>query len=167
MNITLALFLLIFLSGCTTTANISPKPTPIPCALSKEETRQAIMATLNDSPKKKLTQGQERTDKLLGFFLGEGYSRSQYWFYEGSGRDIVYTGYHNGNHYMRVEVRYSETDITYEIVDSKNLKQSHDSIHKNVFVWLGNFDRIIRANLGKYERYKIETKNLTSSPCLY
>jgi len=61
---------------------------------------------------------------------------------------------------MRIEIQYIDTEITFKIVDSRNLKQSGNSIHKKALVWLSDLERIVRATLGKYDRVKYEQEML-------
>jgi len=155
------LILIILLGGCTTTRNISPPPTLIPPILSKEEAEFAIISSLNDAPiAKEQSAGMGMANKILGYVLGENYSRLQYWYYEGRGKNAVYAGFHYKNFYMRTEIKYNDTEITFKIVDSRNLKQSGKSIHKNALVWLNKLERNVRANLGKYDRVKYEQEML-------
>lgn len=157
----ITLVLIILLVGCTTTRNISPPPTLIPPTLSKEEAESAIILSLKDAPMaKEQSAGMGMANKILGYVLGENYSRLQYWYYEGRGRDAVYAGFHYKNFYMRTEIKYNDTEITFKIVDSRNLKQSGNSIHKNALVWLNSLERDVRTNLGKYDRVKYEQEML-------
>jgi hypothetical protein len=38
-------------------------------------------------------------------------------------------------HYLRLEIRYTEADVTTEIIDSQNLDQDVDSIHPRALAW--------------------------------
>jgi len=163
-----AIFLvIIFLAACTTTKNISPPATLIPPTLSKEEAEFAIILSLKNAPKsEQQSAGMEMANKILNYALGEGYSRRQYWFYEGRGRDAVYAGFHHRKFYMRTEIRYNDREVIFKIVDSRNLKQSGSSIHKKALQWLGYLERDVRATLGAFDRikYEKETLNKTSQP---
>jgi len=164
----ITLVLIILLVGCTTTRNISPPPTLIPTALSKEEVASVILFSLRDAPViREQTVENKTTNRILGMVdrvldsaLGNNRFR-QYWRYEGRmGKDTIYAGFHYKNFYMRTEIKYNETEITFKIVDSRNLKQSGDYIHKNALVWLSRLERNVRANLGTYDRVKYEQEML-------
>jgi len=149
--------LLLLFTGCRTTLNVSPPPTSVPPSLTAEEVERAILFTLKDAPAEYVgSPGYQIADRLLGLAFGESYSRRQYWFFEGRGDHAVYIGYHNRNHYMRVEAKYDDKNITYKIVDSRNLRQSGDRIHENAFVFLSYLERNVRTSLGAYDRYKYE-----------
>jgi len=157
----LTIIFYILLVGCTTTKNISHPPTLIPPTLSKEEAESAIILSLKDAPTvKEQGAGIEITNKVLRTVLGDAYSRRQYWYYEGRGRDTVYAGFHYKNFYMRIEIQYTDTEITFKIVDSRNLKQSGNYIHKKALVWLSRLERIVRSYLGKIDRVKYEQEML-------
>ena len=152
----------IFILACTTVRNISPPPTTIPPSLSKDEAEYAIMLSLKDPPKPtNKSAGLEIADRILSYAFGEGYSRRQYWFYEGRGNDLIYAGFHFRHYYMRTEIRYDDKEITFKIVESRNLKQSKNRIHAKAMQWLGYLERNVRATLGAYDRYKYEQEKMS------
>lgn len=148
----LLLVVLLSLVACTTTKNISPPPTKIPTSLSKAEAEYAIISALKDAPKEN-NAGVEITDNILRAVLG---TRKQYWFYEGRGRDLINAGFRYRSFYMRAEVHYDDSEVNFKIVESRNLKQSGDSIHKKALVWLNYLERDVRATLGAFDRIKYE-----------
>lgn len=143
---------LITLTACTTTKNISPPPTIIPQSLSKIETEYAIMSALKGAPKT-TNVSVEITDKVLDAVLGV---KRQYWFYEGRGKGLINAGFHYRSFYMRAEVSYNDKEVNFKIVDSRNLKQSANSIHKKALIWLSYLERDVRATLGAFDRIKYE-----------
>lgn len=99
--------------------------------------------------------GIAKTEVIVERITNRTRSRHQYWYYEGKrGKDIIYAGYHRKKFYMRIEIKYSEDNLVFTIVDSKNLRQSKRSIHKSALIWLNELERKIRINLGKYDRIK-------------
>ena len=161
----LSIFLIImFLSACTTTKNISPPPTLIPGALSNEEVEFAIMLAVKDAPRTKYSnEGMKMADDILAYALGRGYTKKKYWSYEGRGKNIIYAGFNYRSYYLRAEVRYNENNVNFKIVDSRNMKQDEKNIHKNALVWLGYLERDIRATLGAIDRYKYEQELLNKA----
>lgn len=110
----------------------------IPESLSKQEVQVAIMIALRESPRKKQPNaGMEMADNILSEVLGHNYGRrKQYWFYEGRAEDIIYAGFNHKSFYIRAEINYGGDFIKYRLLESRNLKQSGNSIHKNAIAWL-------------------------------
>lgn len=152
----LLLLAVLNLSACTTTENISPASIAIPASLSMSEAEFAIMLTLKGAPKVS-NIAIAITDKILAGVFGV---RKQYWFYEGRGQNLVNAGFHYRNFYMRVEISYNEKDVNFKIVDSRNLKQSGNSIHKKALVWLSHLELDVRETLGAFDRVKYEQELL-------
>ena len=154
----LLLLVVLTLSACATTKNISPPPTMIPSSLSKAEAQYAIMSALKDAPKE-TNVGIKITNQIFGAALGV---RKQYWFYEGRGKGLINAGFHYRSFYMRVEIYYNDKEVNFKIVDSRNLKQSGNSIHKNALIWLSHLERDVRATLGAFDRIKYEQELLNT-----
>jgi len=110
------------------------------------------MTALKGAPKE-TNAGVEITNNIIRAVLG---TKKQYWFYEGRGRDLINAGFRYRSFYMRAEVRYDEKEIIFKIVESRNLKQSGDSIHKKALVWLNYLEQDVRATLGAFDRVKYE-----------
>jgi hypothetical protein len=151
--------LMLILSACKTTENISPPPIAIPSGFTENEIKAAILMATMDQRGDGLTAGQRITDHAIGAILNNyasaGYSTN--WFFESNDGRIVYVGYRSGIYYMHVSVDYNTmTGIKLKIVDSKNLKQDGDVIHKRALQWLDSFENRLRVTLGLVARRKFE-----------
>lgn len=154
----------IFLVACATTRNVSPPATLVPPSLSKEEAEFAIILSLSGAPQWNQDGPEaERAERILAYAFGEEKPRRKHWFYEGRGPNLVYAGFRYRAHYMRAEIKYSETEVTFKIVDSRGLRQSGNSIHKMALKWLGSLERDVRITLGAYDRVKYEQEMRANS----
>jgi hypothetical protein len=109
------------------------------------------MAVADRPAPKTLTPGQQITDNVLSAVIG-GYDSvstpRQYWYFEAREPRTVYAGYQNRQVYMRVAVRYDASNVTMTIVESRNLKQDENSIHKTAFAYLQTLEGRVRRTLG-------------------
>lgn len=157
------------MTGCVTVPNVSPSPIVIPKGLTLADVDKAIVAAVPGNPAaNSRTHGQEVTDTVLssipvgvGFqSFGQEYSAKQTknaaggnnWFFEGRDTNVVYIGFQHREFYIRVAARYNTTNITLKILESRNLKQSEDRIHRTAITWLSSLEGRIRYNLGVLAR---------------
>jgi len=134
----------------------------VPSSMTEKEVEIAILFALKDAPKKEYSsEGMQMADDIIGIFLGSAYTGRKYWSYERRGQNVIYSGFHNRSHYLQAEIKYSTNEIQIAIVDSRNMKQDGDRIHKKAPVWLGILEREIRKTIAAIDRYKFE-KELSS-----
>ena len=88
------------------------------------------------------------------------------WFYEFESGNTIYAGYNIRSHYLNVAVNFNEKGIKTIICNSKNLKQTEDSIHKKARLWKETLDTKIRIELSnatpKLNVIDADLQNLTS-----
>lgn len=145
------LLTLLSLVACTTTQNISPPAIHIPRSLSDQQTQSAILYTLTNSPTLKISS---KKINILNEAIKEDGVTKQYWFYDGQGQNVVNASFKFKTYYMRVKITYNNNAhrIKLRIVDSRNLEQKGDSIHRNALVYLNQLDRNIRSTLAGFDR---------------
>jgi len=71
------------------------------------------------------------------------------WLVEEAYPGSIIAGLHVRNHYMKVEINYSEQGISSHIISSKNLKQDKNSIHKKALYWQNRLDASIKLEINK------------------
>lgn len=151
----------ISLASCVTVPNVSPPPIVVPKGLATADIEKAIVASVPGSPTAtNLSPGQQMTDTVLssipvgGFGANYGGARTRNasggngWFFEGRDTNVVFIGFQHREFYIRVAAQYDTTNITLKILESRNLKQSEDRIHRTAIVWLSSLEGRIRYNLG-------------------
>src|SRR5215467_8108312 len=149
----LAASVFICFAACSTVQNVSPPPISVPSKLTENDTELAILMAITDrAVPPKLAPGEKVTDSVLSAVIDPATNNTRRqrgpWHFEDRQPGIVYAGFEERRYYMRVAVRYNPRNVTMEIVDSRNLKQSEDRIHKRAFVWLGQFEQRVRRALG-------------------
>ncbi|MCK5819936.1 MAG: hypothetical protein KAH18_12010 [Psychromonas sp.] len=142
---------LLSLGACTTTQNISPPAIHVPRSLSEQQTQSAILYSLTNAPTLEISS---KKIKILNEALTEYGVTKQYWFYDGQDKNVVNASFKFETYYMRVKITYNNKvhRIKLKIVDSKNLKQSGDSIHRHALVFLNQLDKNIRSTLAGFDR---------------
>lgn len=155
----------ISITGCVTVPNVSPPPIVVPKGLASADIEKAIVASVPGNPTaKNLSPGQEVTDTVLSSIpvggFGANYSGARTrnasggngWFFEGRDTNVVFVGFQHREYYIRVAAQYDTTNITLKILESRNLKQSEDRIHRTAILWLSSLEGRIRYNLGVLAR---------------
>ena len=141
-----------FLS-CTTVPNVSPPPIQVPAGLAASDVELAILIAVADPPEPPdLNPGQQITVNVLNAIVGTQHSADRHrqpWFFEAREVGAVIAGFQRGQFYMRVKVRFDEREITLTIVESRNLSQTGDLIHRGAFSRLQTLENRIRRALGE------------------
>lgn len=109
--------------ACSTSKIIEEPPVLLPSGITTGEIEAAIRGAINS------------------------YNGS--WLIEEANPGSIIAGLHVRNHYMKVEIRYSEHDISSHIINSVNLKQDKDSIHKKALYWQHRLNLSVNLELNK------------------
>ena len=152
ISIIFGVLIVSFLASCKSMNINSAQPIMIPSGLSVQHVKFAILKSITpDDKAEKITNYQKITDRALKArfgFMYKGLNNANQWFVEDVTENSVIAGFNKGNHYFRVEYVIKNSQIYQNIVGSKNLNQTDETIHKAVFVWLHNMEVNIRSNMG-------------------
>jgi len=116
-------FLVFVIGACSTTKIVEDPPALMPSGITTGEIEAAIRSAINS------------------------YNGS--WLVEEANPGSIITGLHVRNHYMKVEITYSEHEISSHIISSVNLKQDKNSIHKKALYWQHRLILSINLELNK------------------
>jgi hypothetical protein len=123
------LCLLFAVSGCFHTGARVDEPTPIVATGSAETTEQVILDTL---PKKNWTAETVEPGRVVAFLAVR-------------------------THLLRVEIRYTATEVTVKYMDSDNLDEKRDGdvvyVHKNAVRWMRNLQKDLSTALAASTSY--------------
>lgn len=142
------------LLSCRTVTLTPRPPIPVPTGLSQVDVEAAVLASLSgDKGKKTLSAAEEITDNALkaGMWRYESVRQgpSGTWFVESVSPGAVESGYVLRDHYLRAAIEFDDTTVNIRVVDSRNLQQDGDSIHKNAVRWLDQLEVQLRRSLGQ------------------
>lgn len=161
------LLLLWMLAGCNTIRLVSPPPSSVPQSMTEEEIEYVLISCLGSSANdQNVSAGMHMANEILHRRFGGEFVQKRYWSYEGRDKDVVYAGFNNRSHYMRVKMAYSKEDVRFSIVDSRNLKQTKTRIHRNAMQWLGGLESGIRSCLWEVDRLRYERELFDTSTAL-
>lgn len=141
------------LGGCYT-AKIPVRPAvSVPPLLSEPDVELIILFDLANQPlPPEFTNGERIADNALQAAFGWRYQTAQppraVWFPESVEPGVIYAGYERRNHYLRAAIRYTQSSVSISIVESRNLYQSGDRIHKNAIAWVDQLEGRVRRALG-------------------
>jgi len=137
------------MTGCLT-AKSPLRDIPVPPGLSEKQVEFAILAALaQDPPPAGLSPELEITDRALSAWFGSRYRGSKHWFFEGRDTNRVHAGFSSGDYYLRVGIIYSTSLVSFEIEDSRNLRETSTLIHKAAVTWIQDLEIRIRGMLGQ------------------
>lgn len=99
-------------------------PIAVPAGLSPERVDAAIRSAI-----------RQRNKQLSSQLWGWRHGATSFWSVEESAPGRLVAGLRVRVHYLRLEIRYTDADVTTEIIDSQNLDQDVDSIHPRALAW--------------------------------
>lgn len=149
------------LVSCRTTEIKSLPVVYVPAGLVATDVKAAIVQAVAPQPIPEGTNWQHITDSLLSAkVIGyrSEFRRRRTWFVEGFEPNAVVVDYDNGKHYMRLRLAISPEAISPTILESRNLDQSGNSIHKNALEWIDRLCGDIRVSLGQIALLKEQSK---------
>ena len=71
------------------------------------------------------------------------------WYPESVEQGLVYAGFQKGQHYLRVAIEYTDSAVQIRLIESRNLLQIDQRIHRNAIAWIDQLEVRIRRALGK------------------
>ena len=153
---------LLVLSGCTVA--LTPRTINVPPNLSTPDVETAIIASLTPPPPEQLNAREQITDRALNAVLRRYRSVEDFpsntWFPESVAPGMVEAGYKRGEYYLRAAIQFDDRTVNLRVIDSRNLRQNGDRIHKTAVVWLDSLDTQIRRALGQKSAEKaVEAQN--------
>ena len=145
-----------FIFGCSSSTphrsvhlhsvSISPPP-----GLTVTDVEVGVIMGMSDSEKvPQYTPGQQIADKALKVAFWPFYRSSKStgeWFYDGREANVAYARFEFKKFTMRVAAHYSKDQVTLDIIESENLNQTPEFIHRNSYVWLNDLSTRIRRGL--------------------
>lgn len=138
--------------------NTAPKSTigsiRVPGHLTNRQVEFGILAALADQPPPgELSPELEVTDRALKAWFGWRYDsargESGRWFLEGRETDRILAGLQRDEYYLRVAIIYTSAEVEFEVVDSRNLRESKHRIHESAVAWIQELEILIRRSLGQ------------------
>lgn len=147
----------LLLTACSTRPLRDQVITPPPGLNENAVELAVIMAVLDATKPPDMTIGQQITDNVLSNVL-RGYSsvRSRNaWFYEGREKGVILAGCQRRGAYMKVKISYDSSQVRMQIVESRDLDQSEDRIHKVALQWLDDLDDRVRRSLGNVAQQQL------------
>jgi len=140
--------------GCKTVPIEQRAPIAVPAGLNANDVEVAVLYELaNQNIPTDLTPGQQISNnamKALFLFRYRSVSdRKQGWYPESAEPGVIYAGLEKGPYYLRVGIDYTDTSIQTHIIESKQLNQTDDRIHKAAIQWIDQLEMRIRRALGQ------------------
>jgi hypothetical protein len=71
------------------------------------------------------------------------------WYPESADPGVIHAGLEKGPYYLRVAIDYDDSTVQTRIVESKQLRQTDDRIHKSAVQWIDQLEMRIRRALGQ------------------
>ena len=117
------------------TALYSPLMVEVPPELTRDQVEIALIAALANRPIPGGLDSDEMTvenvfDALYGWRRGEGETRALEWLPEERQPGVIVAGYTWRSHYLKVGLDFDEEIVEVYILDSRNLNQTDNEIHK-------------------------------------
>ena len=137
---------LMLLCACAT--NSPQGPFPAECTASKEiwhEFTASIPPDLNDQQAREAIEVSLQGPDVLTRETSANPDRE--WRYEYQDDDAIYAGLTVRSHYLRAAIMLDTDEVRSIVCDSRNLRQSNWSIHRNVPIWKAFLDDNIRIAL--------------------
>jgi hypothetical protein len=123
----------------------------VPAGLSSQQVELAILAGIvNKPPPKDIDPARTYTDAEFQKIIWDDYlrdARGRSWFPESRAPGVIYAAVDTRGHYLRVALRFDQTSISTEIVESRNLLQEEGQIHKRALSWIENLHDHIKREL--------------------
>jgi len=150
----LALAVLALVLGCKTITNEQRAAISVPAGLNANDVQTAILYDLaNQNLPTDLQPGEQIADNAMkAIFLYRYQSasgRKPGWYPEAVEPGIVFAGFEKGSHYLRVAVEYTDSAVQIRLIESRNLSQSDNRIHKAAITWIDQLEIRIGRALGQ------------------
>ena len=119
----------------------------VPAGLNANDVEVAVLYELADQQVPADRAPGERTESLFRKLVGS--PDAGMWYPESVEQGLVYAGFEKGQHYLRVAIEYTDSAVQIRLIESRNLLQIDQRIHRNAVVWIDQLEVRIRRALGK------------------
>ena len=145
---------LAFTLGCRTVLIEERASITVPAGLNANDVEVAVLYELaNQNVPADLTPGERIANnamKALFLFRYQNVSdRQPGWYPESAEPGVVHAGFEKRAYYLRVAIEYTDSAIRVRLLESKNLAQTDQRIHKSAVVWIDQLEMRIRRALGQ------------------
>jgi hypothetical protein len=152
----LLLLTLLWLPSCKTT-QFSSERIHVPPGLRLDQVEVALVAALANYQivpglDPRMLTAENAMNSLYGF-TGSA-SKQNRWVPESRAQSTMVAGYRWRSHYLQIVMKYDQANVQLYIGDSRNLRQSGDTIHKGAIVRIRDLGRRIERSLGQMVAYR-------------
>jgi hypothetical protein len=158
----LLITLMILPYGCKTAPIPDFPPISVPTGMTAAEVETAILITLiADAPFLIDTTKPTTPDEIAQILRQSALrppDRTPRWHLKRRSQKSIEAEYRRRNFTLLLELRYDEKTIQPTIIDSTNLKQSRNRIHKAAIIWAQQFSDRVSGSLRWMKQYPAETE---------
>jgi len=131
--------------GCKTVPIKERAPIAVPAGLSANDVEVAVLYELaNRNVPTNLTPGEQISNnamKALFLFRYQNVSDRKWgWYPESAEPGVIYAGFEKRTFYLRVAIAYGDSIVQTRIIESKELQQSDERIHKSAVQWIDELE---------------------------
>ncbi len=132
-------------SACSTAVIPEPKKNFIPSGMSQSEVKQTILKAI-------ARLAPTTTSQIVLHDILSVHGASSHWYVEKVEPQVIRAATRpRGQHYVAVNVQYTETQWWVTIVDGENIKFDGKHIHENALPWVQKLERTLHQAFLSYQ----------------
>ena len=124
----------------------------VPAGLNANDVEVAVLYELADQQVPADRAPGERianSSRFLFLYRSGPTPKAPSWYPESVEQGLVYAGFEKGQHYLRVAMEYTDSVVQIRLIESRNLLQIDQRIHRNAIAWIDQLQVRIRRALGQ------------------